>query len=87
MVFKLNEKIIEINKVYLSFIDNNSSQIKAIKKNFKQLARIFNSFYRNEKTFGEEINDKTFYLKKILDEKSKLIDEVINSKKIGNNNY
>ena len=94
LTFKLNERITEenlktneLNDVQLSYSENNNSQIKAIKESIKQLAEIFNtSLIETKKNLNEEINNKTFSLKKTLDEKSKLIDEIINSKKIENDN-
>ena len=94
LTFKLNERITEenlktneLNDVQLSYSENNNSQIKAIKESIKQLAEIFNtSLIETKKNLNEEINNKTFSLKKTLDEKSKIIDEIINSKKIENDN-
>ena len=91
LTFKLNERITEenlkrneLNNAQVFFSENNNSQIKTIKESIEQLATIFNtSLNETKKTLNEEINNTS--LKKILDDKSKLIDEVINSKKIENN--
>ena len=95
LTFKLNERITEenlkrneLNNAQILFSENNNSQIKTIKESIEQLATIFNtSLIETKNNLNEEINIKTYSLKKILDDKSKLLDEVINSKKIENNNF
>ena len=95
LTFKLNERITEenlkrneLNNAQVFFSENNNSQIKTIKESIEQLATIFNtSLIETKNNLNEEINNKTSSLKKILDDKSKLIDEVINTKKIENNDF
>ena len=95
LTFKLNERITEenlkrdeLNNAQVFFSENNNSQIKTIKESIEQLATIFNtSLIETKNNLNEEINNKTSSLKKILDDKSKIIDEVINKKKIENNDF
>ena len=92
---KLNDRVAEenikrneLNTFQSNYSENNNSQIKTIKESIEQLATIFNnSLIETKKNFNEELNKKTLSLKKILDEKSKLIDDILNSKKIDNINY
>ena len=86
---KLNEHLMEesskrkeIQNIQKSNSDNNNFQIKTIKESVEQLANICNTSMSELKTaFDNEIKNKTSSLKEIIDEKSKLIDEIISSKK------
>ena len=72
----------EIQNIQKSNSENNNFQIKTIKESVEQLANICNTSMSELKTaFDNEIKNKTSSLKEIIDEKSKLIDEIINSKK------
>ena len=92
---KLNERITEeslkrneLNNNHLSSSENNNFQIKTIKESIEQLASIFNtSLTETKKSFEEKINKENSSLKEILEEKSKLIDEIINTKKTENFNH
>ena len=86
---KLNERLMEesakrkeIQNIQKTNSENNNFQIKTIKDSVEQLANICNTSMTELKTaFDNEIKNKTNSLKEIIDEKSKLIDEIINSKK------
>ena len=87
---KLNERLMEesakrkeIQNIQKTNSENNNFQIKTIKDSVEQLANICNTSMTELKTaFDNEIKNKTNSLKEIIDEKSKLIDEIINSKKM-----
>ena len=86
---KLNEHLMEesskrkeIQNIQKSNSENNNFQIKTIKESVEQLANICNTSMSELKTvFDNEIKNKNSSLKEIIDEKSKLIDEIISSKK------
>ena len=92
---KLNERISEesqkrneLNNIQISFSENNNYQIKTIKENIEQLASIFNtSLIETQKSFEEKLTKENSILKQIFEEKSKLIDEILTTKKSETFNY
>ena len=92
---KLNERISEesqkrneLNNIHISSSENNNYQIKTIKESIEQLASIFNtSLIETQKSFEEKLNKENSILKQIFEEKSKLIDEILTTKKSETFNY
>jgi len=92
---KLNERISEesqkrneLNNIHISSSENNNYQIKTIKESIEQLASIFNtSLIETQKSFEEKLTKENSILKQIFEEKSKLIDEILTTKKSETFNY
>ena len=83
-----SQKRNELNNIHISSSENNNYQIKTIKESIEQLASIFNtSLIETKKSLEEKINKENSSLKEIFQEKSKLIDEILTTKKSENFNY
>ena len=80
---RLNEeslKRMEIQNIQLTSSEGNNYQIKTLKDSIEQLATILNNSFTEFKiSITQELNDKTSNLKKIIEEKTNLINNVIKS--------